>query len=64
MPLLIDCRNEIIICLSEIVRDDVLREGDMRVEKECRQQLNVEVLRRVSETSLTLKAPPIICSRR
>ena len=50
MQLLLYRRNEIIICLSEIVREDVLREGDMRVEKECRQQLNVEVLRRVSET--------------
>ena len=36
------------ICLSEAVRNDTLLDVEMRVSRECRRELRVELLERVS----------------
>lgn len=41
------CRAEIVTCLSEIVRDDILTDGKHRISEKCQSQLRVEVLRMV-----------------
>ena len=42
-------RSQIIECLSTIVRDDTLKETDHTISEDCRKQLKVELLERVSD---------------
>ncbi|KAL3859180.1 hypothetical protein ACJMK2_009410 [Sinanodonta woodiana] len=39
-------KSQVVSCLSEIVRNDILLENKHRISHECRKQLKVEVLRR------------------
>jgi len=42
------CRENVVICLSEHVRNDTLLERQHRITKPCRKQLKFELLQRVS----------------
>ena len=41
-------RSQIVECLSSIVRDDTLKDTDHTISEDCRKQLKVELLERVS----------------
>ena len=41
-------RDDIIVCLSEIVREAILTDKEHTVDEACRKELRVEVLRRVN----------------
>lgn len=45
-------KNEMIICLSEMVRADTLTEKEHRVDEACRRQLRVEILHRGEDIRL------------
>lgn len=52
-------RSEIVSCLSEFVRDDILKEDKHRVSLMCRKQLRVEVLTRVGYSYLSDNVSPL-----
>jgi len=41
------CRSNVVICLSEHVRNDTLLDKPHRITKQCRKQLKFELLQRV-----------------